>query len=170
MTKKYNFFIISTLALLFVLVGCQNNQTIPDGFYSYEKGEVKTAINELSFQPEIPSYVPIEVDFLISDRYFVKDTDMEALDVSFYTRNNDLLSVQFIDGNIDEEWIDTESVTLEDEITGIYVDNAFAKVLYWEKSGITYKMTYRSSTLMEEDNANNISKSDLVEVANSFQS
>lgn len=156
------------LTLLIVLVGCQNEQTIPDGFYTYEKSEIKNAISDLSFQPEIPEYVPMKVDFFVSDLFMVKDSNKEALDVSFYTRTNDLLSIQFIEGETDAVTTDAETVNINETIKGKYIDDSFSKVLYWSKDDITYKITYRDGDM--EQTSTVISKSDLIKVAKSFQS
>ncbi|MCT2535799.1 hypothetical protein NC661_07700 [Aquibacillus koreensis] len=156
--------------LLFVIIGvagCQQKQSIPEGFYPYEKNEVEQAVEQLSFRPEIPGYVPIEMEIVVSDQYVLRDTEIEALDVSFYTRDNDLLSIQFIDGEMNEELMSPEIVSISEKINGAYIDNSYAKVLSWQKDGITYKITYRSS---EYGNNPSVTKTDLVMVAKSFHS
>ncbi|MRH44950.1 hypothetical protein GH741_20100 [Aquibacillus halophilus] len=164
-----NKLLLFSLTLIILIAGCQS-EPIPNGFYSYNIEEVKIAVNTLSFQPEIPQFVPMEVEFLVSDHFTITDTDIEALDVSFYTRDNDLLSIQFIDGNISEPVVESENVKIVNEINGEYVDNSYAKTLYWKEDGITYKMIYRSSTVGEESQDEKVSKEQLLQVARSFHS
>ncbi|WP_226038262.1 hypothetical protein [Aquibacillus saliphilus] len=163
--------IISTIFLIVLLIGCNSNKTIPEGFYSYDQEEVKTAVETLTFQPELPQFVPIKVEFQVSDHYTVTDTNSEALDVSFYTIENDLLSIQFVNGNLNEIAVDPEKVEINDTIEGEYVDNSYAKTLYWESAGVSYKMTYRASTVIENNNPENnknVTKEEMVKVAKSF--
>ncbi|MBM7571623.1 hypothetical protein [Aquibacillus albus] len=158
--------------LLLWLPACQNSQSVPDGYYPYDIEKVKSAVRQLSFQPEIPGFVPIPVQVLISDHYQIMDTEAEALDVSFYTNNNDLLSIQFVNGEMDEIMTDSVTVTINERVKGHYIDNSYAKILYWEKNGINYKMIYRSSggSIGGKNATKEITKSDLVNVAESFHS
>ncbi|WP_186579336.1 hypothetical protein [Aquibacillus kalidii] len=169
MKKKLCLIIISLLALG-VLSACQDEkkQTIPEGFYPYEKSEVKSVVQELSFQPELPGFIPMKVEILVSDKYVVEDSNMEALDISFYTRNNDLLSIQFYDGIRKQQTVDPEKVNISENIEGKYMDNSFAKTLTWIKSGITYQMTFRPSSTNTNQQAASVTKSDLIKVAQSF--
>ena len=156
----------SLVVVCSLLFGCQEAEAVPNGFYEYDKDEVKAAVDELSFNPEMPEFIPIDVDFLVSDRFFTLDTGNEALDVSFYTRENDLLQVQFVDGELGQTLVESEKVIINNDVIGDYVETSFAQVLSWQKQGITYKLTYRSKP--ESDNP--VSKSQLIEVAKSFQS
>ncbi len=157
--------------LLLFLTACQQSSSIPDGFYYYQKEKAENAAAELSFSPNLPEYVPMEVAFLVSDRYYLNDSEKEALDISLYTQENDLLSIQFIQGNIETGLIDAETVMIDEQLEGEYVDNSFAKILSWKKDGITYKMSYRENTLgTTQEKNNNVSKQDLVQVARSFHS
>lgn len=158
------------LFLLF-LCSCQQSSSIPTGFYGYEKEKAESAASELSFSPDLPEYMPIETAFLISDRYYLKDSGNEAMDISFYTEDNDLLSIQFIEGDIDPALVEADTVMIGERLEGEYVDNSFAKILCWQQNGITYKMSYRQNVLgVSEEQKNNVSKQDLVQTARSFHS
>ncbi|WP_026772436.1 MULTISPECIES: hypothetical protein [Sediminibacillus] len=172
--RQFYFFlprIMLYTTLLLFLTACQQSSSIPEGFYDYQKEKAENAAAELSFSPNLPEYVPMEVAFLVSDRYYLNDSEKEALDISLYTQENDLLSIQFIQGNIETGLIDAETVMIDEQLEGEYVDNSFAKILSWKKDGITYKMSYRENTLgTTQEKNNNVSKQDLVQVARSFHS
>ncbi|WP_077624433.1 hypothetical protein [Sediminibacillus massiliensis] len=162
--------IVLSFLCLGTITGCHNSQnasSIPSGFYSYKTAEVEQAIDTLSFAPEIPGYMPIEVEFIISDKYIANETEKEAMDVSFYTKNNDLLSIQFFQGEL-ESIPASDTVVLNDQIKGDYVDNSFAQILYWQKGDITYRMSFRGNSM--EQASGNVTKQDLVKVAESFHS
>lgn len=163
--KRY---LLICLISLLTLIACNQQVSIPDGYYDYERSEVEDAVKGLSFKPETPAFVPIQVDFVISDQYLIKGTDQEALDVSFYSKENDLLTFQAVDGDFNEPIVG-DSVTIDKKVKGSYVDNKFAKTLYWRKYGIAYKLVFRSGIVKSEVVSNNISKKELVKVAKSFQ-
>ncbi len=163
--KRY---LILCMISFFALIGCKQQVSIPEGYYTYESSEVKEALDGLSFNPETPEFVPIQVDFIISDQYVVKGTSQEALDVSFYSQENDLLTFQAVEGDF-KNLATGDSVMIDEEISGSYIDNTFAKTLYWSKSGISYKLVYRSGIIKTEDVSNKITKNELVKVAESFQ-
>lgn len=101
---------------------------------------------------------------MVSDVYEVKGD--EALDISFYTEENDLLTMQFMEGEGEMELFSPEQVEITDSLTGLYVDNSYSKTVTWQKDGVTYKMTYRPSNF--SDNDSEVEKSDLLHVARSF--
>ncbi|SEO61192.1 hypothetical protein SAMN04488134_109146 [Amphibacillus marinus] len=154
--------------LLVLLVGCQATEQIPEGYYDYEKAPVAEAISTVSFNPETPQYVPMQVEFIISDPYQISGTTYEALDISFYSRNNDLLTYQVTDGFF-EELADGEIVELDRAINGQYMTNDFAQVLVWEKDGLSYKLEFRSSIIGKEASSGRVTKAELLKVAQSFQ-
>ncbi|WP_112180038.1 MULTISPECIES: hypothetical protein [Paraliobacillus] len=164
--KKYVFLCMISF---FTLIGCKQQVAIPEGYYAYENSEVEKALEGLSFNPETPEFVPIQVDFIISDQYVVNDTNQEAVDISFYSQENDLLTFQAVEGEF-KNLIDGDPIKLEGEISGSYIDNNFAKTLHWSKAGISYKLVYRSGIVKKEEVSNKITKSELVRVAESFQS
>ncbi|WP_138420633.1 hypothetical protein [Aquibacillus sediminis] len=166
--KRFKFVLLLFLLSLFA-TAC--SEPIPEGFYDYNKEKVEAAVNELSFQPQLPKFVPIEVDFLISDQYQDTETEAEALDVSFYTSDNDLLSIQFINGEAEGSFFQPEQIQIDEQVSGQYVDNTYAKILFWHNDHITYKMTYRASADDRQQQQNNkVTKNDLLKVAQSFDS
>lgn len=166
LVKKW---IIGFIFSLFLLVGCQSEEAIPDGYYSYEQSEVEQALSLVNFEPEVPQFVPIPVEFIISDPYTIEGTTKEALDISFYSRDNDLLTYQVVEGS--DQWpFEGEEIKLEQNVTAHYLDNDFAKTLVWQKEGLSYKLEFRSSVIGKDDPAKFITKDDLVRVAQSFQS
>ncbi|WP_158633939.1 DUF4367 domain-containing protein [Radiobacillus deserti] len=167
MSKRY--LIVIMIGLLSIcLFACQQQQTMPDGYYPYDKEKVKSAIQDLSFQPKIPSYLPMETAIVVSDHFTTLETNNEALDVSFYTVDNDLLSIQMVDGQLEQEEQMTQNSTVQisGEVDGSYTENRFAQTLYWEEEGITYKLMYRNN----KDSSNPMPKDKLIKVAQSFQS
>lgn len=157
------------LLSLSLLVSCQSQVDIPEGFYPYEKEKVAEAIQQVSFNPEVPNYVPIPVEFIISDHYLMAETRKEALDISFYSRENDLLTYQVTEGHFESEQ-GAESIEIDSSILAHYCDNGFAKVLVWEKDGLSYKLEFRSSIIGDNQSSHSITKEDLVRVAQSCQS
>lgn len=154
---------------LFLLIGCQSEANIPDGYYPYEKAEVEEAVRQVSFNPEVPEYVPIPVEFIISDPYLIAGTSEEALDISFYSRENDLLTYQVTEGMF-ELGQTAEDIKIDSSILAHYQDNGFAKILTWEKNGLSYKLEFRSSIIGDNNPSRPISKEDLVKVAQSCHS
>lgn len=164
--KKY---LILSMVSFLALIGCKQQISIPEGYYTYERPEVEAALEGLSFNPETPEFVPIQVDFIISDQYIVNGTNQAALDISFYSRENDLLTFQAIEGDF-KNLATGDAVMIDEEISASYIDNTYAKTLYWSKSGISYKLVYRSGIIKREDVSSKITKDELVRVAESFQS
>lgn len=153
----------------FLLVGCQAIEEIPEGYYDYPRDDVEAAIATLSFDPNIPQFVPFPVEFIVSDRYHLTGTDQEAMDISFYSRQNDLLIYQVVDGETDQ-LINGEAVEIDSSITGAYADNDFAKTLLWKEDGLTYLLIFRSGIFDTEEITTQVTKSDLIKVAQSFHS
>ncbi|WP_440894822.1 hypothetical protein ACS127_09600 [Amphibacillus sp. Q70] len=154
---------------LFLLIGCQSEASVPDGYYTYEKEEVEAAVRQVTFNPEVPEYVPIPVEFIISDPYLIVETDEEALDISFYSRENDLLTYQVTEG-IFELGEMAEDIKIDSSTSAHYHDNGFAKMLTWEKNGLSYKLEFRSSIIGDDNPSRPVSKEELVKVAQSCQS
>ncbi|GGM25985.1 hypothetical protein GCM10011351_09530 [Paraliobacillus quinghaiensis] len=166
MRKYLIFCLISFLAL----IGCKQQEqvSIPEGYYDYEKTEVNERVESLSFESQLPQFLPFQVEFIISDQYIITGTDQEALDISFYSSQNDLLTLQAVDGHFPED-ISGESVEINQQISGTYVDNSFAKTLYWSMEGISYKLVFRSGVIDSDNGSNTVTKTELVKVAKSFQ-
>ncbi|WP_407270572.1 hypothetical protein [Radiobacillus sp. PE A8.2] len=166
--------LILLILVMVSVVGCQSAASIPDGYYGYDKKKINQTIDGLSFNPGVPGYLPMEVDFFISDRYTDIETEQEALDVSFYTSDNDMLSIQVVNAAVKQSTVQSETVAINEELDGEYVSNSYAQMLYWVDNGISYKMTYRPSTVTDnatiQGSHHQVSKQELVKVANSFQS
>ncbi|WP_093216575.1 hypothetical protein [Sediminibacillus albus] len=163
--------IMALLVASLLATACQQSSSIPEGFYEYDRGNIESAVKELSFEPALPDFVPMQVDFMISDHYTVKDTNKEALDVSFYTKGNDLLSIEFVEGPLENPLVDTETVKISEQIEGEYVDNSFAKVLFWQQDKVCYKLSYRENVLGNETHTDRkVTKRDLLQVVRSFHS
>lgn len=149
-----------------MLVGCQSQKSAPEGYFNYPTDDVEGAVAALSFQPEMPQFVPIPVDFVISDHFFTA-SDQEALDISFYSRENDLLTYQVIKGEL--ELLGETTVEISETVQATYTDNDFAKTLIWHKDGLSYKLVFRSGIINAEQVSDQVTKADLVRVAQSFQ-
>ncbi|UFU00384.1 DUF4367 domain-containing protein [Radiobacillus kanasensis] len=164
--QKLGWLIIFLMSMC--LFACQQKQSLPDGYFPYDKEKVESALQALSFEPKIPSYLPLETAIVVSDRFKTLETQNEALDVSFYTMSNDLLSIQMVDGELGqtEQVGDSAEVKISEQLEGKYVENRFAQTLYWEEEGITYKMMYRNN----DNSGSPIPKDKLIKVAQSFHS
>ncbi|WP_394219953.1 hypothetical protein [Halobacillus trueperi] len=153
---------------LLMINACSKTHAVPSGYHSYNMEKVSSAIEQLDFQPELPEYIPIPMISVVSDIY--QDEGKQLMDLSFYTQDNDLLTIQFSQGEMDTPWMDPEELSINDEIDGVYEDNRFSKKLTWERDGVTYLMTYRASVAPEEGNEQSVTRQQLVEVARSFHS
>lgn len=151
---------------LFFLVSCQQAADVPEGYYSFEEEKVNEAVNQASFNPDIPAYVPIPVEFIIYDLYSLADTGDEALDISFYSKQNDFVTYQVTVGTFDID-SDAEDVKIDPAVLAYYSDNGFAKKLMWEKDGLSYKLEYRPNVIGEGRPSQPISKDQLMKVAQS---
>lgn len=154
---------------LFILIGCQSEAEIPEGYYQFEKAEIEATINQLSFSPDYPQYVPIPVEFIISDLYLIAGTDEEAIDISFYSRENELLTFQVTEGTFAIS-TDAENIDIDSTIKAYYDDSGFAKILTWQNNGLSYKLEFRSSVIGDDQPSRRISKEDLIKVAQSTHS
>ena len=160
----------SFILMLFLvfLYACSTTHAVPNGYYSYNEDRVSSAVERLKFNPDLPDFIPLPMVSMASDIYQVKDR--EVLDLSFYSKENDLLTIQITSGEAGTSWVEPEELKIEDEVKGTYEDNRFSKKLKWEKSGITYVMTYRASVASEKVNEQSVTRQQLVEVARSFHS
>ncbi|SFL41874.1 hypothetical protein SAMN04487943_101454 [Gracilibacillus orientalis] len=155
--------VITASIILFFLIGCNTQSAIPEGFYSYEKGKVEKAMENLDFSAELPSYVPIAAEILVTDRFNLNELNNEAFDITMFTEDNDIFTIQLINGELDQDKSDFETISLGNSLEGYYQDQPYSQTLYWEKAGITYQIIYRP-------NEESLSEKELVQVAKSFQS
>ncbi|MYL51066.1 hypothetical protein GLV98_16345 [Halobacillus litoralis] len=155
-------------SLLMISACGSKTHAVPSGYHSYNLEKVSSAVEQLEFQPDLPEYIPVPMISVVSDIY--QDDGSELMDLSFYTPDNDLLTIQFSQEEIDTPWMDPEELPINDDIDGVYEDNRFSKKLTWEKDGVTYLMTYRTSVAPEEGNEQSVTRQQLVEVARSFHS
>ncbi|RCW77164.1 hypothetical protein [Saliterribacillus persicus] len=162
--------LFTLLLFITLLVGCQveEEEAIPNGYFNYEKDQVENAVKELSFQPELPTFLPIATEVVVTDKFELLDSSNEALDISMYTQENDIFTIQLIDGETTKEGPKVEVILLDEQTEAEFVDQIFSKMLMWNKNGVTYKIIYRPND-MNTRNAK-VTKEDLVKVAQSFHS
>ncbi|SDC63919.1 hypothetical protein SAMN05421734_1152 [Pelagirhabdus alkalitolerans] len=164
--KLMQMIIVFCIAIV-LLVGCgDDEETIPEGYYTYDESEVNAALDELSFDPQLPRYLPMSVEFIITDTFSNESSD-EALDISFYSRDNDLMTYQVYKGEIDESF-EGEHVLLNEAIEATYRHNRFAHVMTWEHEGLTYHIEWRESS--RQESGEDITKEDLIVIAESMYS
>ncbi|SHM50388.1 hypothetical protein [Gracilibacillus kekensis] len=151
-------------AIMFVLVctGCNTQSAVPEGFHSYEKNEIEEAVEVLDFNPELPSFIPVLAEILVTDRFQIEENGLDAFDITMFTNENDIFSIQFINGEMEEQK-DYNQIRISDDIKGYYQNQSYSQTLKWMKNGITYQLIYRPSK-------KSLTKEKLVEVAKSFQS
>ncbi|WP_281976097.1 hypothetical protein [Halobacillus litoralis] len=158
---------ITFLAL--VMYGCNTTNAVPNGYYDYDEDKVIAAVEQLPFNPALPDFIPIHMVSVVSDVY--KENEAEVMDLSFYTTENDLLTIKFTEADdFPNSWVKSEKLPITDQIDGIYEDNLFSKKLAWQKDDITYVMTYRANVSTELNNEQRVTRQQLVEVARSFHS
>ncbi len=155
--------VIATVLFVFILTGCNAQSAIPEGFYSYEKNEIEEAIDGLNFNPELPSYIPVAAEVLVTDRFHREEYGEEAFDITMFTSENDIFTIQLINGVVENEPNDAEEIKIRGDMDAFYQNKAYSQTLQWNKEGITYQLIYRPSEKL-------IEKEKLVEVARSFQS
>ncbi|TGB05380.1 hypothetical protein [Halobacillus salinus] len=169
--ERHSFVKLIYLAgLMILLTACGTSSSeVPSGYYAFQTGEeVETALDDLTFQPELPDFIPVHMVSVVSDIY--EKNNQETLDISFYTEKNDLLSLTFTKGTNEKHWIDPQQVKIDQQLRGTYEDNQFAKRLSWKKNGITYTLAFRKSVDAQTVDEQSVSKEHLLEVARSFHS
>ncbi|MDX8045651.1 hypothetical protein SH601_06580 [Gracilibacillus sp. S3-1-1] len=154
--------VLAVSMILLLVVGCNSQSTVPEGFYSYEKEQIKEAIDELDFSPELPSYVPVAADILVTDHFYIGEQEDEAFDITMFTQDNDIFTIQLINGQPYQDNSNFEPIFIQDSLEGYYQDQVYSKTLRWEKEGITYQMIYRPSE-------QSLSQDMLQKVAESFE-
>ncbi|WP_058308335.1 hypothetical protein [Gracilibacillus massiliensis] len=154
--------VIATILFIVILTGCNTQSAVPDGFYSYEKNEIEDAVEVLEFNPELPSYIPVPAEILVTDRFRIEESGQEAFDITVFTNENDIFTIQFLNG-VMEEPKDFNQIQITDDVKGYYQNQSYSQTLKWTKNGITYHLIYRPSE-------KSLTKEKLVEVAKSFQS
>ncbi|MFD1017612.1 hypothetical protein [Thalassobacillus hwangdonensis] len=164
---KHRFLLFMCLLTLLLLTACQTTYAVPQGYYTYDDQELSSSLDELSYEPELPKFIPVQSIAVVSDHYM--EEDAEKLDISFFTENNDLLSIQITQGSSEQGFLNEEEVEISSSLTGSYIDNAFARTLSWTKDGIKYSLSYRESVHSQDDRPPQVTKEDLMEVARSFR-
>ncbi|GEN56887.1 hypothetical protein GCM10012290_15990 [Halolactibacillus alkaliphilus] len=80
---------------ILLIVGCSKEQVEHNAFettyYKYPYGAVEEALTVSSFDVSVPDTLPIPVAFVIYDHFELNGH--EYLDLSFYTNDNDLLTI-----------------------------------------------------------------------------
>jgi|GEM_PF-3085386 len=151
---------------LFVLISCSQEAEVPDGFYTFDTDKVNEAVDQASFNPDIPDFVPIPVEFIIYDVYQLAGKNGEALDISFYSRQNDFFTYQVSEGTF-ETSLEAEDVKINGTIEASYSDDGFAKRLVWANNGLSYKLEYRPNLISNDGPSRDICKEEMIEVAHS---
>lgn len=132
--------IISTM----LLIGCQPKETETlsqeeSNQYHYQYDVVEEAMNEASFDVSVPDTLPIPVAFVIYDHFEIDGH--EYLDLSFYTNDNDLLTISVSTDVSLGCPIDT-LIENEDQ-TICFHDLSYVKHASKDKGGLHYQIEYR---------------------------
>ncbi|WP_167360034.1 hypothetical protein [Halobacillus dabanensis] len=155
------------MLFLMFLCGCSPTpHAVTTGFYSYDEEKVSSVVEKVKFDTDVPGFIPLPMVSMVSDIYQVEQSEM--LDLNFYSRENDLFTIQITSGGAGTSWVEPEKIKIEANLQGTYEDNRFSKKLQWEKDGITYVMTYRASVASDNTNEQRVTQQQLVEVARSF--
>lgn len=155
--------VITAILLMFILVGCNTQSSVPDGYYSFDKNRIENAIDMLDFNPELPMFIPVAADILVTDQFYIEEYGEEAFDITFFTTDNDIFTIQLINGVIKQQKESENQVHITEDVEGTYQDQFYSQSLRWEKRGITYQLIYRPSE-------KKLTKEELVQVAKSFVS
>lgn len=172
MKKIIGLLIISTAM---ILSGCNEDRASTDGDetpevdgYRYPTEEVEKAFAEASFTATLPERLPIPVAYVVYDHYFLDG--VEILDLSFYSDQNDLLTIQIKDGET------TACATLETvQVNGVqeacFYQSDFVQQLVVIDQPLIYQIEYRKG--MREDDAEElypIEQRHLVEISEAIRS
>jgi len=137
---------ILTLIILsiFLLIGCQPKETetispVESNQYNYQYDIVEEAMNEASFDVSVPDTLPIPVAFVIYDHFEMEGH--EYLDLSFYTNDNDLLTISVSTDQSLACPIDT--ITEQENQTVCFHDLAYVKHVSKEEGNLHYQIEYR---------------------------
>ena len=153
-------FLFVTLSL--ILVGCSSGAN--GSLESFDATDLRTELDEMSFQPQLPTLVPFEVT----------DTDLRkppssdnVLMVDFLSsdQSSNQLSLMAVNGeNIDSSDMVFEEVEIDD-ISGQYaVNDEDVMILKWSENGISYNLTYYG-----EETDHKVTKEELIQTAASFE-
>ncbi len=134
--------VIAAILFVFIFTGCNTQSAVPEGFYSYEKNKIEEAVQVLDFNPELPSFIPVLAEILVTDRFQIEENGLHAFDITMFTNENDIFSIQFINGEVEEQK-DFNQIQITDELKGYYQNQSYSQTLKWIEDGITYPLIYR---------------------------
>jgi len=151
--------LIIIMCFFLIITGCNTSSSVPNGFYSYEKEKVDESIEQLEFTPNLPDYVPVAAEVLVTDQFEV--AGVEVFDMTMFTNENDIFTIQCINGKQVDDLNTTEEISISKNINGFYQEQAYSQKLQWNNNGVSYQITYRP-------NDGKIPVEKLIQVAASF--
>lgn len=132
-----------TIMSVLLLMGCQtedeNQETQTNTTqYNYQYDIVEEAINEASFDVSVPDTLPIPVAFVIYDHFELEGH--EYLDLSFYTNDNDLLTISV---STDQSAPCPVEPLIKNDQSVCYNDLNYVKQVSKDEGPLHYQIEYR---------------------------
>ncbi|EDL66620.1 hypothetical protein [Bacillus sp. SG-1] len=155
-------FLFLFLTLSLMLAACSSGAS--GSLESFDASDLRSDLEEMSFQPQLPTLVPFEV----TDTDLRKPPSSEnALMVDFLSsdQSSNQLSLMAVNGeNVESSEMVFEEVEIDD-ITGQYaVNDEDVMILKWSENGISYNLTYYG-----EETDHKVTKEELIQTAASFE-
>ncbi|WP_409253319.1 DUF4367 domain-containing protein [Bacillus sp. SCS-153A] len=131
---------------------------------NFDNTELKKEMEELAFQPKLPTKTPFEVtetDF----RHPPSSDDIIMVDFMSFGDSNNHMSLMVVNGkNVESSNMDFEDVEVGDTTGKYAVNDADAMILKWTEDGISYDLTFFGKQSEKE-----VTKEELIETAESFE-
>jgi hypothetical protein len=153
------------LFLLFVnvllLAGCGGGNS---SLNTFDNTELKKEMEELAFQPKLPTKTPFEVTGT-DVRHPPSSDDIIIVDFISSGEKNNHMGLMVANGkNVESSNLDFEDVEIEDNTGKYAVNDADAMILKWTEDGVSYSLTFFGKQSEKE-----VTKEELIETAVSFE-
>ncbi|UOR10993.1 DUF4367 domain-containing protein [Halobacillus amylolyticus] len=157
--------LLSIIAAFFILSGCTNGNA--SGQISYDGENLRTQLEEKSYQPMLPTEFPFEVE----DASFSPTPTMDeekVFNFNFIGENNsvELMTFNGESINLDMETEEVKVGAIDGDYAESEVNDKKTKVkrLVWKDEGVVYNLSTASTSKEAE-----ISKEELIQIAESFK-
>ena len=158
-----------------ILSGCNQapaptdtSQVVEQEGYRYPTAEVEKALTKTSFTTSLPERLPIPVAYVVYDHYFLDG--VEILDLSFYSDQNDLLTIQIKDGQT-TACATLAKVKVKGAKDACFYQSDFVQQLVVVDERLIYQIEYREGTRgANEEALYPLNQQQLVEISEAIRS
>ncbi|XQY93314.1 hypothetical protein ACNRWW_07940 [Metabacillus sp. HB246100] len=157
MKQKLTLLVISII----LLVGC--NQAV--NIVAYDSVQLEKDLEKQAFQHKLPTSLPFKVED--TDITSLPNEQNKQITIDFYglgtNKLGDHLSLSVVNGGEVGKLEGGRKVDLENN-EGTYKSEQVEEILSWSEDNLHYRLTY-----YKEQSDTNVTKEELIEVANSFE-